>query len=62
MPRRLKIQKETDLDFELGRMGSPMMDDLEEPEYKEPDTWTIITALNRVLDQARASQMSSGRR
>ncbi len=58
MPRRLKIQKETDLDFELGRMGSPMMDDLEEPEYKEPDTWTIITALNRVLDQARASELS----
>jgi hypothetical protein len=35
-----------------------MMDDLEEPEYKEPDTWTIITALNRVLDQARASELS----
>ena len=34
------------------------MDDLEEPEYKEPDTWTIITALNRVLDQARASELS----
>ena len=58
MPRRLKIQKETELDFELGRMGGPMLDDLEEPEYKEPDTWTIITALNRVLDQARASELS----
>ena len=27
--------------------------DGEEEEYKEPDTWTIITALNRVLDAAR---------
>lgn len=56
MPRRLKIQNSTDLDFEM-RAGRPMKDD-EEPEYKEPDTWTIITALNRVLDQARDSELS----
>ena len=30
-----------------------MMDD-----YKEPDTWTIITALGRVLDMAQDSQLS----
>ena len=29
------------------RQGHMMVD--EESEYKEPDTWTIITALNRVL-------------
>ena len=27
-------------------------------EYKEPDTWTIITAMNRVLDVAQDSQLS----
>ena len=58
MPRKLKIQKGTELDFELGRMGRPMLDDHDEPEYKEPDSWTIITALNRVLDQARGSELS----
>ena len=32
--------------------------DNEEKEYKEPDTWTIITAMNRVLDQARGSELT----
>ena len=34
--------------------------DMEEPkeEFKEPETWTIITALNRVLDVAEDSQLS----
>ena len=32
--------------------------DGEKEEYKEPDTWTIITALNRVLDVAEDSQLS----
>ena len=34
--------------------------DMEEPkkEFKEPETWTIITALNRVLDVAEGSQLS----
>ena len=27
-------------------------------EFKEPDTWTIITALDRVLDMERSSQLS----
>ena len=27
-------------------------------EFKEPDTWTIITALDRVLDMAEDSQLS----
>jgi len=57
MPRSLKIQKRnlaTELDFEMRNGMNPN----EEPEYKEPDTWTIITALNRVLDQARGSELS----
>ena len=58
MPRRLKIQKRTGMEFDM-RPGRPMPDlDLDEPEYKEPDTWTIITALDRVLDQARDSELS----
>ena len=36
-----------------GDLPSEMMDD-----YKEPDSWTIITALNRVLDVAQDSQLS----
>ena len=56
MPRKLKIQKRNGMEFDL-RPGRPMMD-VEESEYKEPDTWTIITALNRVLDQAQDSQLS----
>ena len=58
MPRSLKIQKRnlaTELDFEM-RQGHMMAD--EKSEYKEPDTWTIITALNRVLEQARNSELS----
>ena len=58
MPRSLKIQKRnlaTELDFEM-HQGHMMAD--EKPEYKEPDTWTIITALNRVLEQARNSELS----
>ena len=58
MPRSLKIQKRnlaTELDFEM-RQGNMMSD--EKSEYKEPDTWTIITALNRVLEQARNSELS----
>ena len=56
-PRRLKIQKRRpscDFDFCPDR---PMFDG-EEEEYKEPDTWTIITAMNRVLDQARGSELT----
>ena len=56
MPRKLKIQKRNGMEFDF-RAGKPMMD-VEESEYKEPDTWTIITALNRVLDQAQDSQLS----
>ena len=36
-----------------GDLPSEMMDD-----FKEPDSWTIITALNRVLDVAQDSQLS----
>ena len=57
MPRKLSIQRRPALDFEMG-LEEPMMSDLEENEYKEPDTWTIITALNCVLEQARGSKLS----
>ena len=36
-----------------GDLPSEMMD-----EFKEPDTWTIITALDRILDKAQDSQLS----
>ncbi len=36
-----------------GDLPGEMMDD-----FKEPDSWTIITALNRVLDVAQDSQLS----
>ena len=32
--------------------------DPEDKTFKEPDTWTIITALNRVLSQSRKSSLS----
>jgi hypothetical protein len=58
MRRKLKIQKRTEMEFDM-RPNRPMPDlGMEEPEYKEPDTWTIITALDRVLDQARGSELS----
>ena len=43
---KLGIRKPADLPCEI-------MD-----EFKEPDTWTIITALDRVLDMAEDSQLS----
>ena len=61
MPRKLKIQNRnvgnglSGMEFEM-RQGHMMVD--EESEYKEPDTWTIITALNRVLDQSRDSELT----
>ena len=46
------------MEFDM-RPNRPMPDlGMEEPEYKEPDTWTIITALDRVRDQARDSELS----
>ena len=58
MPRNLKINKKLrDLEFDVNRRGS-MIDDGER-EYKEPDVWTIISALDRVLDVARGSELSN---
>ena len=57
MPRRLKIQKQRNgLEFEH-RLGHPAFAGEEEREYKEPESWTIITALNRVLDQSQNSEL-----
>ena len=41
--------KELDLDLTAN---------MEMPKYKEPKTWTIITALNHVLDEAKNSRLS----
>ena len=41
--------KELDLDLTAN---------MEMPKYKEPKTWTIITALNHVLDEAKDSRLS----
>ena len=56
MPRKLKIQKRHDFDFDM--LPNDLMSDIDEHDYKEPDAWTIITALNRVLDQARGSELT----
>ena len=53
--RRLKIQKRNDLALDVTPNGK-MFD--EETEYKEPDTWTIITAMNRVLELSEDSRLS----
>ena len=53
--RRLKIQKRNDLGLDVTPNGK-MFD--EETEYKEPDTWTIITAMNRVLELSEDSRLS----
>ncbi len=53
--RRLKIQKRNDLGLDVAPDGK-MFD--EEDEYKEPDTWTIITAMNRVLELSEDSRLS----
>ena len=36
--------------------------DLEEKkvEFKEPETWTIVSALNQILEQAEDSKLSDG--
>ena len=52
--RRLKIQKRNDLGLDVAPDGK-MFD--EEDEYKEPDTWTIITAMNRVLELSEDSRL-----
>ena len=53
--RRLKIQKRNDLGLDVAPDGK-MFDG--EDEYKEPDTWTIITAMNRVLELSEDSRLS----
>ena len=53
--RRIKIQKRNDLGLDVAP-DSKIFD--EEDEYKEPDTWTIITAMNRVLELSEDSRLS----
>ena len=54
MPRQLKISRKRSLELDM-RPGKLMSD--EEAEYKEPDSWTIITALNRVLEVSENSRL-----
>ena len=41
---------------EIGDHGAPTEEIVD--DFKEPETWTIITALNRVLDAAQCSRLS----
>ena len=56
MPRKLKIQQRTGLEFDLPSTN-PCLED--ESEYKEPDSWTIITALCWVMEYAENSGLSA---
>ena len=48
--------------LQINRHSSDFFDDndfeKEEKAYVEPKEWTIITALDRVLDRARGSELS----
>lgn len=55
MPRKLKIQRGTGLEFDM-RHSKP--DQEMDSANKEPDTWTIITALSWVMDEAEGSSLS----
>ena len=53
--RRLKIQKRNRLEQDVTLNGE-MFDETD--DFKEPDTWTIITAMNRILELAEDSRLS----
>ena len=53
--RRFKSQNRNGMGLDVAPNGK-MID--EEAEYKEPDTWTIITAMNRVLELSEDSRLS----
>ena len=55
MPRKLKIQRGTGLEFDM-RHSKP--DQENDSANKEPDTWTIITALSWVMDEAEGSSLT----
>ena len=43
---------------EIGGHGDLFDEEKKNEEFKEPDSWTIITAMNRVLDLAERSELS----
>ena len=55
MPRKLKIQRGPGLEFDM-RHSKP--DQENDSANKEPDTWTIITALSWVMDEAEGSSLT----
>ena len=55
MNKRRTVRKHRSNPFDDMDMS---LDETTKKEYKEPDTWTLVTALNRVLDQARDSELS----
>ena len=56
MPRRLKIQNRTGMEFDFDRRIPTMKD---EAENKEPESWDIITALCWVISLAADSGLST---
>ena len=42
-----------------GAIGHEDLFELEKDDFKEPDTWTIITAMNRVLELSEDSRLSN---
>ena len=56
MPRRLKIQNRTGMEFDFDRRIPTMKD---EAENKEPESWDIITALCWVISLAADSGLSA---
>ena len=53
--RRFKSQNRNGMGLDVAPNGKMIN---EEAEYKEPDTWTIITAMNRVLELSEDSRLS----
>ena len=56
----MNISKKSVRRLNSGIVGHGDLFDLEQKnqEFKEPDTWTVITAMNRVLDASKNSQLS----
>jgi hypothetical protein len=54
----MNIEKRKQRRMKLGMMRNANLHDEIMDEFREPDTWTIITALDRILDMAEDSQLS----
>ena len=57
--RDMTIRKRTLRKFEPGLGDFGDLPDKKVADTKEPDTWTIITALDRILSKAQDSRLSA---